>query len=53
MELRLLERRLSESPRVYCAAAKSSIGVWARQVCASAERHIARTTTTKLDGRWL
>jgi hypothetical protein len=34
MELRFLERRLSESPRVYRAGAKSSIGVWARQVCA-------------------
>jgi hypothetical protein len=33
MELRFLERRISESPRVYRAGAKSSIGVWARQVC--------------------
>ena len=33
MELRFFERRFSESPRVYRAAAKSSIGVWARQVC--------------------
>jgi hypothetical protein len=32
MELRFFERRLSESPRVYRAAAKSSIAVWARQV---------------------
>jgi hypothetical protein len=35
MELRFLERRISESPRVYRAGAKSSIGVWARQVCAA------------------
>jgi hypothetical protein len=35
MELRLFERRFSESPRVYRAAAKSSIGVWARQVSAA------------------
>jgi Flp pilus assembly protein TadD len=28
-----LERRISESPHVYLAGAKSSIGVWARQVC--------------------
>jgi Flp pilus assembly protein TadD len=34
MELRFLERRISESPRVYRAGAKSSIGFWARQVCA-------------------
>jgi hypothetical protein len=32
MELRFFERRISESPRVYRAGAKSSIGVWARQV---------------------
>jgi hypothetical protein len=32
VELRFFERRFSESPRVYRAGAKSSIGVWARQV---------------------
>lgn len=33
MELPFFERRFSESLRAYRAAAKSSIGVWARQVC--------------------
>jgi hypothetical protein len=32
MELRFFERRFSANPRVYRAGAKSSIGVWARQV---------------------
>src|ERR1700693_1305179 len=34
MELRFFERRFSELTRCYRAAAKSTIGVWARQVCA-------------------
>jgi hypothetical protein len=40
MELDFFERRFSECSRVYRAGAKSSIGVWARQV--SADDHKRR-----------
>jgi hypothetical protein len=46
MQLRFLERRISERPRIYRAEAKSSIGFWARQVCAGGtiEHRINRLT---------